>query len=79
MQEATTIDRRLDAFPRSNRSGVATAVSSACRQTHAMRNELVEELIVEGEAKVLQNRTGRPKDSAKLARGRAKQAAERKK
>jgi hypothetical protein len=46
---------------------------------HAMRNELVEELIVEGEAKVMQNRTGSPEDSVKPARGRAKQAAERKK
>jgi hypothetical protein len=44
-----------------------------------MRNEFVEELIVEGEAKVLQNRTGSPEDPVKAARGRAKQAAERKK
>jgi hypothetical protein len=44
-----------------------------------MRNELVEELTVEGEAKVLQNRTGSPEDPAKAARGRAKQATERKK
>jgi hypothetical protein len=46
---------------------------------HAMRNELVEELIGEGEAKIVQNRTGRPSEAAKLARGRTKQAAERKK
>jgi hypothetical protein len=46
---------------------------------HAMRNELVEELIVEEEAKVMQNRTGSPEDPAKAVRGRAKQAAERKK
>jgi hypothetical protein len=44
-----------------------------------MRNELVEELIVEGEAKVMQNRMGSPEDSVKPARGRAKQAAEKKK
>ena len=42
-----------------------------------MRNELVEELIVEGEAKVLQNRAGSPEEPVKAARGRAKQAAER--
>ncbi len=46
---------------------------------HAMRNELVEELIVEGEAKVRQNRTGSPSETVKSAKGRAKQAAERKK
>ena len=46
---------------------------------HGMRNELVEELIVEGEAKVMQNRMGSPEDSVKSARGRAKQATERKK
>jgi hypothetical protein len=46
---------------------------------HAMRNELVEELIIEGEAKAMQNRTGSPSKAAKPARGRAKQAAERKK
>jgi len=44
-----------------------------------MRNELVEELSVEGEAKVMRNRTGSPEDPAKAVRGRAKQAAERKK
>jgi hypothetical protein len=44
-----------------------------------MRNELVEELIGEGEAKIVQNRTRRPSETAKLARGRTKQAAERKK
>ena len=44
-----------------------------------MRNELVEELIIEGEAKVMQNRTGSSEDPAKPARGRAKQAAERQK
>jgi hypothetical protein len=44
-----------------------------------MRNELVEELIVEREAKVLQNRMGSPKDPAKPAKGKAKQAAERQK
>ena len=44
-----------------------------------MRNELVEELIVEGEAKVMQNRMGSPEDSVKSARGGAKLAAERKK
>jgi hypothetical protein len=44
-----------------------------------MRNELVEELLVEGGAKVLRNRTGSPEDPAKAARGRVKQAAERKK
>jgi hypothetical protein len=44
-----------------------------------MRNELVEELIVEGEAKVMGKRTGSPEDPAKAARGRAKQAAESKK
>jgi hypothetical protein len=47
--------------------------------SHAMRNELVEELIVEGEAKVMRNRTGSPQDPAKAARGRANQTAERKK
>lgn len=46
---------------------------------HAMRNELVEELNVDREAKVLQNQTGSPEDPVKPARGRAKQAAERKK
>jgi hypothetical protein len=44
-----------------------------------MRNELVEELLVERQAKVIQNRTGSPEDPAKWARGRAKQAAKRKK
>ena len=46
---------------------------------HAMRNELVEELIVEGEATVMQNRARSAEDPARLARGRANQAAERKK
>jgi hypothetical protein len=32
-----------------------------------MRNELVEELIVDPQAKVMQNRTGSPEDSAKPA------------
>jgi len=49
------------------------------RPSHAMRNELVEELIIEGEAKVLQNRTGSSSETVKAARGRANQAAERKK
>jgi hypothetical protein len=44
-----------------------------------MRNELVEELIDEGETTVMQNRTGSAEDLARLARGRANQAAERKK
>ena len=44
-----------------------------------MRNELVEELIVEGEAKILQNRAGSPEDAVKAVGGRAKQAAEREK
>ncbi|GHO88173.1 hypothetical protein KSZ_61790 [Dictyobacter formicarum] len=44
-----------------------------------MRNELAEELIVEGEAKVVQKRTGCPEDLANLVRGRANQAAEQKK
>jgi hypothetical protein len=44
-----------------------------------MRNELVEELNVEGEARVMRNRTASPEDLAKRARGRANQAAERKK
>jgi hypothetical protein len=48
-------------------------------KAHAMRNERVEELIVEGEVTVLQKRTGSPEDSVKAARGRANQAAERKK
>jgi hypothetical protein len=39
-----------------------------------MRNELVEELIIEGEAKVLQNRTGSSSETVKAARGRANQA-----
>ena len=43
-----------------------------------MRNELVEELIVEGEAKAMQNQTGSPEERVKPARGRVKQAAERK-
>jgi len=47
--------------------------------THAMRNEFVEELIVEGEAKVLQNRMGSPEEPVKAAKGRANQAAEREK
>jgi hypothetical protein len=44
-----------------------------------MRNELVEELMVEGEAIVMQNRTGSSSEMVKAARGSAKQAAERKK
>ena len=44
-----------------------------------MRNELVEELIVEREEKVPQNRTGSPEDPAKPAKEKAKQAAERQK
>jgi len=44
-----------------------------------MRNELVEELVVEGEAKVLQNRTRSSSETVKVTRGRANQAAERKK
>ena len=48
-------------------------------ETHAMCNELDAELIVEGEAKVMQNRTGSREEPAKPASGRAKQAAERKK
>ncbi len=44
-----------------------------------MRNELVEELIVEGEAKVKQNGTGSPEESVKVTRGRVNRAAERKK
>lgn len=48
-------------------------------ETHAIPNELVEELIVEAEAKIFRNRTGSPEDPAKPARGRAKQAAKRKK
>lgn len=43
-----------------------------------MRNEFVEELNVDREAKVMQNRTGSSGETAKPARGRAKQAAERK-
>ena len=43
-----------------------------------MRNELVEELNVEGEAKVLQNGTGSLEESVNAARGRVNQAAERK-
>jgi hypothetical protein len=54
-------------------------LSPKCGFSHAMRNELVEELIIEGEAKAMQNRTGSPSKAAKPARGRAKQAAERKK
>src|SRR5258706_12616813 len=53
--------------------------NAALGGTHAMRNERVEELIVEGEVTVLQKRTGSPEDSVKAARGRANQAAERKK
>jgi hypothetical protein len=44
-----------------------------------MRNELVEELNGDREAKVMQNRTGSPEEPVKAARGRAKQAAEREK
>jgi len=44
-----------------------------------MRNELVEELIVEGEAKVIQNGAGSPEESVKAARGRVNRAAEGKK
>jgi hypothetical protein len=44
-----------------------------------MRNELVEELNVDPEEKILQNRTGSPLERAKPAAWRAKQAAERKK
>ncbi len=47
--------------------------------THAMRNEPVEELNGKREAKVMQNRRGSPEEPAEAARGRAKQAAERKK
>jgi hypothetical protein len=39
----------------------------------------VEELIAEGEVKVMQNRARSPEDPAKLARVRANQAAEWKK
>jgi hypothetical protein len=44
-----------------------------------MRNELVEELIADREAKVMQNRTGSPSEPAKPARGRANRAEERRK
>jgi hypothetical protein len=46
---------------------------------HAKRNELAEELIVEGEVKVVPKRTGSSSETIKAARGRAKQAAGRKK
>jgi len=49
------------------------------RIAHAMRNELVEELVVKGEAKVLQHRTGSSSETVKATRGRANQAAERRK
>jgi len=44
-----------------------------------MRNEPVEERSVEGEAKIMRNWTASPPDPVKAARGRAKQATERKK
>jgi hypothetical protein len=44
-----------------------------------MRNELVEELYIDREAKVMRNRTGSSAEAAKPASGSAKQAAERKK
>ncbi len=44
-----------------------------------MRNELVEELIVDREAKVMRKRAGSSSETAKPVRGRAKQAAEWKK
>ena len=44
-----------------------------------MRNELVEEFIVELEAKVMQNRTRSPSETAKPAGWRVKPAEERKK
>src|SRR5437879_6434332 len=47
--------------------------------THAMRNELVEELIVDREAKVMQDRTGKPLESAKPTGWRAKQGEGRRK
>ncbi len=46
---------------------------------HEMRNELVEELSGDLEAKVRPNRTGSPSAPANLAGGRAKRAAEREK
>jgi len=39
------------------------------RFTHGMRNELAEELIVVGEARAIQNRTGSREEWAKAARG----------
>jgi hypothetical protein len=44
-----------------------------------MRNELVEELIVDREAKVMQDRTGKPLESAKPTGWRAKQVEGRRK
>jgi hypothetical protein len=46
---------------------------------HEMRNELVEELVVNPEEKILQSRTGSPSEMAKPSGWRAKQAEERKK
>jgi len=47
--------------------------------SHAIRNELVEERNVEGEAKVMQNGTGSLEESVNAAKGRVNPAAERKK
>lgn len=62
----------------SSRSFLAL-MSRILSNSHAMRNELVEELIVDREAKIMQDRTGSSVETAKPASGRANQAAERKK